>query len=163
MAHQEEHAGLMSGGLPLGLLVAIGAGLMLLGATFILALEASREDAARRIRGLVRPSVGARPAQARRRQFGLAGVVGRLGEVLRDSAFLSQRSIEELERLVQAAGYSPRSGVPTIIGAKILLLLLCPLLALAFGAARGYAPPAVIILAAAGATFGVLLPNWVLK
>jgi tight adherence protein C len=146
-----------------GLIASIGAGLLFCCAVLLLTYEASQDDLVRRVRGLTRPAAAPASPTGPQVRRGLIAAIARVGEVLRGSAFLSARDVEEMGNLVQAAGYQPRRAVPIMAGAKFLLLLVSPVLALGFGMVRGYAPATLVVMAVLGATVGMLLPNWGLR
>lgn len=153
----------MSDSSSFGLIASIGAGVLCCCAVLMLTWEASQEDLIRRIHGLTRPAAAPHPRAAPRVRRGLIAAVARLGEALRGSAFLSARDVEELGNLVQAAGYQPRHAVPIVMGTKIVLLVISPIVAVGVGMLRDYTSATLAVMAALGATAGMLLPNWGLR
>lgn len=142
------------------LLATLAAAALLAAAILLLTGEATRKDVRERIRTLARPGRVGTPEPSRP---GPLDGFARLGEALRDSALLSPRDIQELEQAVRAAGLPARRAVPVLIGAKVLLVLLCPALALAYGALHGLGAAALVAGAVLAAGFGVLLPTLVLR
>jgi tight adherence protein C len=97
-------------------------------AAALLAHAAEDRDLVGRMRSVVRPveqveAVGPRPG------LGAAFLrpVMRLGEMLRNSAFIGEKDILEFQKAVAAAGLDARRAVPAFIGAKAVLLVVLPL------------------------------------
>lgn len=153
-----------TGTLILAIAAAAGAiGLATLAAA-LLARGAEERDVSGRLRSVVRPAdraAGHAPGPG----LGLTMLrpVLRLGELLRDSAFISTRELAEFQRAVAAAGFNPRHAVPMLIGAKAMLVVLLPLTALAVAwlgdldlMRAGFAFAAALVLAVMG-------PNWIIN
>lgn len=119
------------GAAPLWLLAAAAAGgalgLAILAAV-LLAHFAEERDMAARLRALTSPAQAAAPPRVHARAASaLFRPVLRLGEVIRDSALISEKEVVEFQRAVAAAGLDPRQAVPVFLGAKALFLLAAPL------------------------------------
>lgn len=147
------------------LLLAAGAaggaiGLAVLAAA-LLARGAEERDLASRMRAVVRPL---ERGAGERSQPGLGATVLRpilrLGEMLRDSAIISERDINEFQQAVVAAGLDARHAIPALIGAKAVLLVLLPLLAFACVALLGIELAQGTMLVAGALVLAVFGPNW---
>ena len=119
------------GAAPLWLLAAAAAGgalgLSILAAVLIAHLAEERDTVAR-LRAVTRPAEAAVPIRVRARAASaLFRPVLRLGEVIRDSALISEKEVVEFQRAVAAAGLDPRQAVPVFLGTKALFLLVAPL------------------------------------
>ena len=119
------------GAVPLWLLAAAAAGgalgLAIL-AAILLAHMAEERDMAARLRAVTSPAqAAAAPRSPARAASALFHPVLRLGEVIRDSALISEKEVVEFQRAVAAAGLDPRQAVPVFLGAKALFLLIAPL------------------------------------
>lgn len=153
----------MLSGMTLGLLAGLGAAGLLLGAIALFNAEGIQRETTRRIRRVTRPGQEEVKADGAPLGGSVLSAIAKLGDGLRGTAIMSERDVEELGRLVMASGYSPRHAVPTMIGAKVLLVLFCPMLALGYGTLYGYGTSSLAMLGTLSAAFGLMLPNWVLN
>ncbi|KAA2211309.1 type II secretion system F family protein [Teichococcus oryzae] len=154
----------MTGAIPLSpLMLAVLAGggalLLALAAALLLNGEAKQRDLAARIRQVTRPSGTAARRQARPLQP-LSRLLQRLGEVLRRTALFSAKDLAELERAVAAAGFNPHRAVPTFLGAKLLTVILLPLLGWLLAEFSG-GGQRIWLMPAGGLVLGILAPGWV--
>lgn len=76
---------------------------------------------------------------------------------------LSQRTLAELERSLAAAGLRGNAALRLLIGGKILLLLLMPVILWVVAEEAGLRPLLHVILPGAGAVVGLLAPDFVLN
>lgn len=138
----------------LGLLLMVGLALVLLGA------EAQQADISARIDVVIRRQVQVK------RQLGMASkgadLLQQLGEVVRGTALISQRSMADLEATVQAAGMNPNRFVTAFIGAKALMLVLVPLGMWVYASVAGLEFIYKLLAVFGGVVSGLLLPNFVL-
>jgi tight adherence protein C len=149
------------------LLMALGAAgvaaLLAVLAAGLLANAAEDKDLGSRMRAVVRPPV---PAVAVRPRGGGAGgllrPVQRLGEALRDSAFVSAKDLAEFQRAMVATGLDPRRAVPVFLGVKALLLLLLPLAAFVLSVLLQTDDTQTGMLLAGSLVIAVFAPNWAL-
>jgi tight adherence protein C len=149
------------------LLLAAGAaggaiGLAVLAAA-LLARGAEERDLASRMRAVVRPlerGAGERSKPG----LGAAALrpVLRLGEMLRDSAIISEKDISEFQQAVAATGLDARRAVPALIGAKAVLFVLLPLLAFACVVLLEVELIQGAMLVAGALVLAVFGPNWVI-
>jgi tight adherence protein C len=146
---------------PVALAAIAGGGALLLAAVAALLLhaEARQRDFAVRIRQVTRPSTtsSARRTARGMHPFGLA--LQRLGEALRRTALFSAKDIVELERAVAAAGFNPHRAVSTFLGAKLVTVILLPVLGWFVGEIAG--GQMRWLLPAVGVVLGILVPGWV--
>ncbi len=138
----------------LGLLLMVGLALAVLGA------EAHQADMSGRIDVVIRRQVQVK------RQLGMASkgtdLLRRLGEVVRGTALISERSMTDLEATVQAAGMNPNRFVTAFIGAKALMLVMVPLGAWTYASIAGYEFTYKLLTVFGGVVSGLMLPNFVL-
>jgi tight adherence protein C len=153
-------------GLPAGWLLALGAGLaalaLAIAASALLGLMAEERDLATRLRGVLRPAEGSALPRPRRRGSALRPLL-RLGEMVRDSALVSEQELSQFQRAVAAAGMDGRQAVPLLLGAKALLFVVGPLAGLLGGLAAGLKPMGVALAAFAGIAAAIYLPNMVVR
>jgi tight adherence protein C len=118
------------GSAPLWLLAAAAAvaaiSLVVLAAVLIAHLAEER-DLAARLQSVTRPSAEQRVKRRMGNASAMLRPVLRLGEVIRDSALISEKEVSEFQRAVAAAGLDPRQAVPVFLGAKALFLVAAPL------------------------------------
>ncbi|HEY8614002.1 MAG TPA: type II secretion system F family protein [Roseomonas sp.] len=133
------------------------------GAAVLLLHSAEERDLTLRMRGVLRPAERAGTdggRQGRRGGLQLLGAPFRLlGEMLRGYAILPQKDMAELEQIVATAGFDGRRAVPTFIGVKVAMLVLCPLAAWAFCSLGGYTTQTAIMAVAVAAPVGMMAPN----
>lgn len=80
-----------------------------------------------------------------------------IGSFVQQTSILSERDIAELERTARAAGFSPETAVPIVIGGKFTLMLACP--ALAYFGTQSLDAPWPLISTCAGVGLGLFGPN----
>ncbi|MBL6457161.1 type II secretion system F family protein [Belnapia sp. T6] len=138
-------------------------GLALLAAA-LLAQGAEEGDLGRRLQSVLQPEL--QGAAAPRAGAGLGARLARpllwLGQMLRDSAVVSPKEIEEFARAMTAAGLDARRAVPFFLGAKVVALVALPLGGLGLAWLRDYDGMDTILAGIGGLVLGVLGPNWVL-
>ena len=133
--------------------------------TYMMARAAEDRDMARRIRHVLSPSrVQTRTEKKSRSLISLLITpMVFIGESLRNTAIISPKDLNELQRALASAGFNPQKAVPVFIGFKFFLVLGLPIIALAaivFGEIQmpnaGYMVAATFIIA-------VMAPNWLLQ
>jgi tight adherence protein C len=137
-------------------------GLAILAAT-LLARIAEERDLSDRLQTVLRPAD--REATARARSgFGamLLLPVSRIGEMLRDSALISEKEVGEIKHAVAAVGLDPRHAVPVVFGAKAMLLVILPLGAFAYVMAADLEFMQGALAIGGALVLAVFAPNWVL-
>lgn len=97
-------------------------------AAVLLARAAEARDLGARIADVLR-GAGPRARSAPGMALGssLMRPLIRVGELMRDSALISQKDLAGFRRVMTAAGLNPARAVPVFLGAKALLLLVLPL------------------------------------
>jgi len=101
-------------------------------------------------------------AESRAMWAALMGAITRFGQVVLRSGLLSQKTRADLETTLTSAGYNAANGLAMFVGAKIVLAIGLPLVAL--GALHNVALPGMLGLAVpvgAGA-IGLILPDWLI-
>jgi tight adherence protein C len=102
-------------------------------------------------------------AKARGRGLGaLAAPFRRLGEMMRDTAMVSEKDVAEFQRQMASAGLNPRAAVPTFLGVKAVLLLALPLLGFGYATLQDYDAAKLAISVFGGIAAAVMGPNIVL-
>lgn len=151
--------------LALALVAGTASALMLvLGGIFLHFGTRQERELEDRVRGVTKVAAAAAAPETRksgsRGGGGSAlGLFRRVGEILRDRAFFSERDLLDMERTVVAAGFDPRHAVPTFIGIKVILFFLMPFAAFLIARLQG---GNVIAWTGGGAVIGLMGPNWVL-
>ncbi len=148
-----------------GDLVAILAGgaaiVMAVLAAVLLARSAEDKDLSSRVQFLTRPD-----AQPERQDGAALGAASapfrRLGEMLRNTAFVSEKDMEEFQMAIAAAGLNPRAALSTFIGVKAVLLIALPLLAFLYAQVNGFSVPRMAMTVFAGIFLGIFGPNFLL-
>lgn len=147
------------------LLLAAGAaggaiGLAVLAAA-LLARGAEERDLTSRMRVVVRPLERA-AAESSRPGLSAAALlpVLKLGEKLRDSAFISEKDVREFQQAVAAAGLDARRAVPAFIGLKAVLLVFLPLAAFAYIVLMELELTQAAMYFAGALVVAVFGPNW---
>ncbi|HWX50007.1 MAG TPA: type II secretion system F family protein [Roseomonas sp.] len=136
-----------------------GALLLAVAAAVLLSAEARQRDFAARIRQVTRlPEAGVR--RHGRTLQPLGRVLQQLGEILRRTALFSAKDLAELERAVAAAGFNPHRAVSTFLGAKLIAVVLLPVLGWLLAEVSG-GGQRIWLMPAAGLVLGILAPGWV--
>lgn len=138
-----------------------GAALACLAALLILR-EAAHRDLMRRAQRLTRGEAPGSIGPARTAGGVLLGAIGRVGEALRGSILFSRRDVAIIERAAQSAGLDGRRAGAAVVGAKALLLTLCPVLAYACASMLGFGLRGQLVAVLAAALLGSMAPNWLL-
>lgn len=142
----------------------VSALMLVLGGIFLHYGTRQERELEERVRGVNKVAAAAAP-EARRSSRGSGGgsalgIFRRVGEILRDRAFFSERDLLDMERTVVAAGFDPRHAVPTFIGIKVILFFLMPFTAFLIARLQGGGNE--IAWTGGGAVIGLMGPNWVL-
>jgi len=155
----------MNGVDPLPLFLLMTALLLVLLAGFILWYDSSRTDLERRVAVI---SDAAAPAM----EIGGAGSPGawlvgglrRLGEGIRQrTRIFSAQEINDFERTVAAAGFNPKGFVSALIGVKMVLMVVAPVITFAVCYVLEESTNNTILAVLIAAAAGVLGPNWLLQ
>lgn len=96
------------------------------------------------------------------RSISLEGALRAVGGMLSNTALLSEADRRDLERSIAAAGYRPARVVPLVIGTKVILLLVLPLMLFGASWLAGAGTRNQLVMTGIGLVFGLLGPNWVL-
>lgn len=136
-----------------------GPALLFIAGAFVLLQRVSERELARHV-DLVLTGKAAAVSGHNAGSFLLDGL-SRLGSYVQQLSVFSKRDVAELERAARLAGLSPEKTVPLVIGGKLLLIVLCPLLA--FAVARGWSAPWPMICTCGGAALGMFGPNAVVN
>jgi len=139
-------------------------------AAIILWIDSARSAVERRVEVLaninMNTAVGDEVQEEQPTSLGgsLIRVLRNLGDsVRRRTTIFSDDEIGEFERAVAAAGYNPKGLVPVLLGAKILLMVLAPIIAYVVADAIGLATSETVLAVLVAAAIGVLGPNWLLQ
>lgn len=156
MFDQMEGAGLLA-------VIAVGGAIFLaIVAAVILARGAEDKDISGRVRGIVRPSAD-EPSATGARVSAAAAPFRRIGEALRNTAFVSEKDIGDFQMAIAAAGLNPRAAVPTFIGVKAVLMVALPVLAFAYAHFSNMGAPQTAFFVFGGIFFSIFGPNFVLS
>lgn len=148
------------------LLPAAAAGMLLLSVACAVLLRVIRreERIARRLLG-ARQQAGAAaavPLSADRGQMVLT-LVGRLGAAIERSGILPARTLQELRDNLTGTGVRAAKWLPFFVGAKVLLMFGCPLLALVALQELSLSGRARTVLVVGAGIIGLLAPDFVLR
>ena len=155
-----------NGAMPL--LLIGGAVIMLVMAAVLVWYDGSRVALERRVAVVadaeVQVNTNAEPASRRNvGSFAMAGL-RHLGESIRQrTKIFSEQEINGFERSMAAAGFNPKGLVPALLGAKMLLMVVAPVLAYFICDVSGQPPNNTILAVLAAAAVGVLGPNFLLN
>jgi tight adherence protein C len=148
----------MLSGLVFGAVLLVGA------AAALLLREAARQDLEMRVGAVASAGAGEAGAASAGLFSALAGLLGKIGNGVRGSTrFYSDEGLATLEAMIEAGGFRPKRLVPVILGAKVVLLFLVPLVAYAYCAIRGYSTTFRFMAVAIALPLGVLGPDWILR
>ena len=144
----------------ISVLSGLGALILALAATGILANSAEEKDVASRMKNVVNPAER-QFAQVNKDSPGAwTGPFRRLGELLRNSALIKEQDIAEFERAVAAAGLDPRQAVPTFIGVKAAAIVTLPILGYLYGLIMATETVTTVMVVVGCLVLGVMGPNW---
>lgn len=139
----------------------IGGGLALLFGFGIALLwqETRNYDLKQRIEGIVH---GARRARSPALDlFGiLLSALRHVGDRLRDTAFMSEKDVNDFEKILTSTGLNARSALGVVIGLKAVLPVFLALVIYALANAEGFTPLHTALGVAAALPAGMLLPNY---
>lgn len=149
-------------------LLLVGFAILLLGlAAVILWLDTSRVALERRVAVMSdTESFEAQPAAGDGRSVGgfLLGGLRQLGESIRQrTRIFSEDEINGFERSVAAAGFNPKGLVPALLGAKMVLMVVAPIVAYVVCDFLGETTNNTVLAVLGAAAVGVLGPNWLLQ
>ena len=144
------------------MLAAGAAALLVMLAVVLLTSEASRRDYAQRVHHAVRAdTVGTVRPVPTMNDLAL-GALQRFGLKLRDSTFFCGAAAVDLERAAMGAGLNPKNAVPIAMAGKVLLIVICPVLAFMGTAVTGHEGTQRLLIIAVAVVIGMLAPNWIL-
>jgi tight adherence protein C len=92
--------------------------------------------------------------------YGIAAFVGSIGAGLARSGFITQKTVAGLERTLSLTGLPGSSALGLFVGAKLLLLLVMPVLALVVLQRFNLSPLTRNVSIVAAALAGLLGPDW---
>lgn len=146
----------------LAILAVVGAVVLAIAAAILLARSAEEKDVSVRVQGLLRPEL-TEVAGERGTLGAAAAPFRRIGEVLRNTALVSEKDIEDFRMAIAAAGMNPRAALPTFIGVKAVMLIGLPLLAFAYAQINGFGAPRMAFTIFAAIFVAVFGPTLFLK
>jgi tight adherence protein C len=124
----------------------------------LLATDMEQRDVARRVRALRQPRGAVLPRSALKGRA-LLDLLHLCGQGLRRTALVSAKDLAELESAVAAAGLDPRRAAPILIGAKAVLAVLLPALALGYAVLDERSLTGQAGFVACGLVAGLIVPN----
>ena len=149
-------------------IVLVVAALALLGvAALILWVDTSRVAIERRV-AIITDTEAQANASAEARDASLAGglvsLLRGLGESIRTrTRIFSEQEIGDFERSVAAAGFNPKGLVPVLLGIKLLLMVVAPIIAYVVCDIMQSTTNVTVLAVLVAAAMGVLGPNWLLQ
>jgi tight adherence protein C len=90
-------------------------------------------------------------------------IVRLLGDAISTSGLLSKRTLDELRQTLRIAGFRSRNAVGILVGAKMLLFVLLPMLGWLFVGLVSSSAALRLYVAVAGAVAGLLGPDLVIR
>ncbi|WP_137127784.1 type II secretion system F family protein [Roseomonas sp. HF4] len=146
------------------LLVVVTAVAMAVAAAVVLARGAEDKDLATRVQSVVRPDLEkGRLRGARGLSSAASAPFHWIGETLRNTALVSDKDIQEFRMITGAAGFNPNVAVSTLIGAKVVLLVVFPLVAFIFSASNDYTTIRTTLMTISGVVGAIWLPNLIVR
>lgn len=150
---------------PLGLppvVLLLGALVLLVGVAAVLLLqEAGTRDLEARIATITGDD---RRDGARRGSSWLFGALRTLGHAIRERTRLySEQDIAALSGMIGATGLNPSQMLPVVLGAKVAVMVLVPVVAIGYGLLARLSVMHDLMIAAGALPAGVLGPEWVLR
>jgi tight adherence protein C len=150
---------------PLGLppvVLVLGAVVLLVGVAAVLLLqEAGTRDLEMRIAAITGDD---RRGDARRGKSWLLGALQSLGHAIRERTRLySEQDIAALSGMIGATGLNPSQMLPVVLGAKVAVMVLVPVVAIGYGLLARLSLMHDLMIAAGALPAGVLGPEWVLR
>ncbi len=140
-----------------GALVAV----LLWGVTEAVLHQLRRQERLRgRLLAIRRSQDGAARAESLPQARGLVGIIGAIGSGVARSGLLSQKTMGELALTLGASGLRGPGALGVFVGAKLLLLVLMPLLAFAVLQRFQLSPLVRNVSIAGAALVGLLGPDW---
>lgn len=146
------------------LLLCSGAALLLFTFTVVIyALQANDRLAARIL--LIQRAADVDGPNAHRlgNLSGVLSLVAQLGEFVARSGLLSAKTLQEFQATLQVAGLRGRTGLSLFVGAKLLFLIVLPLMLLALMEQIGWHPSYKMPLIGAAAVVGLLAPDKIIS
>jgi tight adherence protein C len=137
------------------LMLALGVG------AFALAYRLQRQARLKARLQAVRPVNGAASViGGYQSRYGIAALVGTIGAGVARSGFMPQKTVAALERTLRLTGLRGPSALGLFVGAKLLLLLVMPVLALVVLQRFDFSPLTRNVSIVAAAMAGLLGPDW---
>jgi tight adherence protein C len=139
----------------------------LLSALFIFARSARTREMTGRIDTVVMGTRGGAAAPAAEAGEGglggLLGIVGVLGDrIRRGTKFYSEEDMRALNAVLRGSGFNPRQALPILLGMKIVMMVVLPAAAFAYGSVAQMGPMQRMALVGFSLPLGLLGPDWAL-
>lgn len=141
------------------ILAVAGAVCLAIIAAILLARGAEDRDMATRVMNVVRPAAPDLTAAAVATGTVAAAPFRRLGELLRNTALVSEKDIVDFQIAIAAAGLNPRAAVPTFIGVKAVLMVALPICAYIYATLSHFDVPRTTVVVFLGILIGIFGPN----
>lgn len=94
----------------------------------------------------------------------LVGALRAIGQAIRERTRLySEQDLASISAVIAASGLNPGQVLPLVLGAKVVVMVLVPVLAIGYGLLTHLAAGKLLMMAAGSLPAGVLGPDWVLK
>jgi tight adherence protein C len=145
----------------LAIVAALAALVLAVAAAILLARSADGRDLATRMRMVMRPNQAAFVAASARASLPVR-LLALIGEALQKGAVISARDLADLERTVAFAGFASRRAASVFLGAKAVMMLVCPAVAYFYASTAGYAWSGQLLIVTGSVILGLFLPNWIL-
>ena len=134
---------------------------LLWGATEAVLYQLRRQERLRgRLLAIRRPPDASARVESSPQARGLVGIIGAVGSGVARSGLLSQKTMAELTLTLSASGLRGPGALGVFVGAKLLLLILMPLLAFAVLQRFELSPLVRNVSIAGAALVGLLGPDW---
>jgi len=134
---------------------------LLWGATEAVLFQLKRQERLRqRLLAIRRPTTALINAGETQQVRGLLGIIGAIGSGVARSGLLSQKTMAELTNTLGASGLRGPGALGVFVGAKLLLLIVMPLLAWVALQRFGLSPLVRNASIAGAALVGLLGPDW---
>jgi tight adherence protein C len=136
----------------------------LLSALFIFARSARTREMTGRIDTVVMGARGVPAVEEKASSFGgLLGIVGVLGDrIRRGTKFYSEEDMRALNAVLRGSGFNPRQALPILLGMKLVMMVLLPAAAFAYGSVSQLTPMSRLALIGFSLPLGLLGPDWAL-
>ena len=141
-----------------------GIAILVAGSSWLMMREASSRDLERRLRNIVPSGAESGATDPIRSGAGLTGLLHSLGEAIRKrSRMYSEEDVALLEGMILAGGFNPRQLLPLVIGAKMVTMVVAPLIAVTFGLLMDLPLKNRALAVALSLPVGIMGPEWILR